>query len=546
MKLQAPTSKLQRITKFQTLTLGCTHLETWCLVLLWMLVLGAWSFSADAAPKPNILLIIADDYGVDSSSLYNTVSNGASLPPTPNIVSLAQNGVVFGNAWSNPVCSPTRACMMTGRYSFRTGVGDVVAGAGSVPLSASEFTLPEAFAANPALGYHLAQFGKWHLANGPNSPRTVGGWTNFSGSLIGVIANYTNWTKTVNGVSSTSTNYATSDTVNDAVTWIQARGTNPWLAWVAFNAPHTPLHLPPTNLCPHYATLPGTPSDIAANPRNYFEAMTEAMDTETGRLLASVDRAKTHIIFLGDNGTQGVVQPPYPANRDKGTLYEGGIRVPFIVSGPAVVNPGRTNDTPVGAVDLFSTMLEMAGIDLATTVPTNVMIDSQSLMPILTSNATLPRYAYSELFGSNVVPAGAPGRALRNGQFKLVLFNNGQKAFYDLVNDAYEATNLLSGAPTATQQSNYYGLTLKLAGYQAALAQPIITASARSDSQFAVTIQRTTNFTYALWRAPRLDDLAWVSLTNAVVMTNGATAITLIDTNAIEGQSFYRVLADSP
>lgn len=376
------------------------------------LLLFMFVISAAATPK-NILLIIADDYGVDSSPLYNSTNNGASLPPTPNIVSLAQSGVLFRNAYANPVCSPTRACLLTGRYSFRTGVEDVVAGAGSATLSASEFTLPEAFAANSALGYNLAQFGKWHLANGPNTPNTIGGWTNFAGSLIGAITSYTNWTKTVNGVSGITTNYATTDLVNDAMSWIQARGTNPWFAWVAFNAPHTPLHLPPTNLCPHYATLSGTASDITANPRKYFEAMTEAMDTEIGRLLTSVDRANTHIIFLGDNGTQGVVQPPYPANRDKGTLYEGGIHVPFIIAGPSVMNPGRTNDTPVGAVDVFSTILDMAGINRATTIPTHLTIDGQSLLPLLTNAATLSGYSYSELLTPNFLDQTLFPRAQR-------------------------------------------------------------------------------------------------------------------------------------
>src|SRR5215213_5140701 len=100
------------------------------------------------AAQQNILLIIADDYGADSSSLYNSTNSGASIPPTPNVEALARNGVVFRNAYASPVCSPTRACLITGRYGFRTGVGDVVEGAGSAALAASEFTLPEAFAAN--------------------------------------------------------------------------------------------------------------------------------------------------------------------------------------------------------------------------------------------------------------------------------------------------------------------------------------------------------------------------------------------------------------
>ena len=296
------------------------------------LLATAFAISANAAPQ-NILLIIADDYGIDSSSLYNT-NAAASQPPTPNINALAQSGVLFRNAYVNPVCSPTRSCLITGRYGFRTGIGDVIASASSPTLSASELTLPDAFAANASLGYQLASFGKWHLANGINTPGTIGGWPHFAGSLQGAITSYTNWTKTVNGVSTAGyTNYATTDLVNDASAWIQARGTNNWFAWIAFNAPHTPLHLPPTNLCPHYATLSGTSIDISTNPRKYFEAMVEALDTEIGRLLESVNRTNTHIIFLGDNGTQSVVQPPFPSNRGKNTLYEGGTHVPFIIVG---------------------------------------------------------------------------------------------------------------------------------------------------------------------------------------------------------------------
>src|SRR5206468_7387156 len=130
------------------------------------------------AARQNILLIIADDYGVDSSSLYNTNAS-ASLPPTPTIASLAQSGVLFRNAYVNPVCSPTRACLITGRYGFRTGIGDVIAGAGSPTLTAAEFTLPEAFAANASYGYQLAHFGKWHLNNAPSSPNNIGGWPHF-------------------------------------------------------------------------------------------------------------------------------------------------------------------------------------------------------------------------------------------------------------------------------------------------------------------------------------------------------------------------------
>ena len=513
-------------------------------VFHWSLVfgIGCFSGSVHAAPK-NILLLIADDYGVDSSSLYNTTTTGAVLPPTPNIASLASNGVTFTRAYANPVCSPTRACLLTGRFGFRTGIGDVVGGTQG-PLAATEFTLPKAFT-NAALGYQLAQFGKWHLDNTVNSPLTVGGWTNYAGNLIGQIASYTNWSKTVNGVTTISTNYATTDLVNDATNWIAARGTNAWFLWAAFNAPHTPFHLPPTNLCPHYAGLSGTAGDINANPVKYFDAMVEALDTEIGRLLAALpSRTNTHIIFLGDNGTlRNVLQPPFPNTRGKETLYEGGTHVPLIISGPAVVSPNRTNDTLISMVDVYATILEMAGSSVAAAVPTNVTIDSQSLLPVLkTNNLTQTRYSYSELFGAGVLPStNAAGRTLHNSPYKVIAFFNGTNEFYDLKSDPYEATNLLATTMNPTQSGNYYSLVLKLGDYQIALAKPVINSFAWSNANFTVTVQRNLTNSYGLWRASSLDGLNWSPLTNSIIVTNGTSSVTLTDTNASAGQNFYRV-----
>jgi arylsulfatase B len=494
-----------------------------------------------SAAQQNILLIIADDYGADSSSLYNSTNNGASLPPTPNIISLVTNGVVFRNAYAYPVCSPTRACLITGRYGFRTGIGDVIAGTGSAVLTASEFTLPEVFAANPSLNYQLAHFGKWHLNNLPNSPNNIGGWPHFSGSLVGALANYTNWTKTIDGSSTLNyTNYATTDLVNDAVAWIQSQSNKPWFAWIAFNAPHTPFHKPPNALCPHYTSLSGTQMDINQHPRSYFEAMVEAMDTEIGRLLSAVNRTNTHIIFLGDNGTPGqVIQPPFSSTKAKDTLYEGGTRVPFVIAGPAVVNPGRTNDTIVQAVDVFSTILEMAGISNVTTFTTNV-IDSRSALSAVTTTSNFTRFAYAEKFGTET--PSPDGRALRNTQFKLIQFTNSTEEFYELLSDPYEKTNLLSGAMTASQQANYYSLEMRLGLYQNTLAPPTIATFAFSNGQFSATVPRATNIGFRLWRAAELSELAWLPVTNAVIATNG-TNVTLTDTNAVGAMDFYRVEA---
>ena len=534
MKIRIPTPKVfgagpQRSTKHQAPIVTARRHHVWSLVLLWMLVLGAWSLSASAAPK-NILLIIADDFGADSSSLYNSTNiPGVTLPPTPNISSLVSSGVVFRNAYANPVCSPTRSCILTGQHGFRTGIGDLVDN--GVSLTAAAFTLPEALT-NAATGHAMAQFGKWHLASGPNSPRLIGGWTNFAGNLVGAIANYTSWTKTVNGTSTAgNTNYATTDLVNDATNWISARGTNSWFVWAAFNAPHSPFHSPPQSLCPSY------PINTLTNNRRRFEAMTEAMDTEIGRLLASVDRANTHIIFIGDNGTPGsIIAPPYSSSRGKDTLYEGGIHVPLIISSPSVVSPNRTNDTPVNAVDLFATILELAGTSAATAVPSSVTIDSQSLVSVMQRTNVISRRAYSEVFGANV-PASSGGRALRDSRYKLIRFNNGVDEFYDLQTDPYETANLFS-TMTAGQRAYYDRLQFLLCGYSTNLGSRI-TSPAWTNNQFSCTL--TQSASYALWRCDDVTTGFWSQITNAVATTNGST-VTLKDVLPPAGKAFYSVV----
>lgn len=482
-----------------------------------------------AAPQ-NILLIIADDLGVDSSALYNEATTpGYAMPPTPHIQSLAASGVVFRNAYANPVCSPTRACILTGQHGFRSGIGDLVDFGPALPASA--FTLAEAFT-NAATGHHLAQFGKWHLANGPNTPRLVGGWTNFAGSLPGAIANYTNWTKSVNGVAQPgTTNYATTELVDDAIEWIQARGTNAWFVWAAFNAPHTPFHAPPAQLCPSY------PLNTLTNNRRMFEAMTEAMDTEIGRLLAAVDRTNTHIIFIGDNGTTGnIIAPPYASSRGKDTLYEGGIHVPLVVAGPAVVSPNRTNATPVNAVDLFATILELAGTTVATAVPANVVIDSQSLVPLLTATNQLSRRAYAEMFGTNVA-ANVGGRALRDERYKLIRFTNGTEEFYDLQTDPLELTNLVSSA-TSAPRAYLDRLRFQLNGYSNSPGV-YITGGGWTNQQFSCTLTQAANYT--LWRCADVSAGFWSQVTNATAVTNGTT-VTLQDPTPPAAGAFYSVV----
>jgi arylsulfatase A-like enzyme len=423
------------------------------------------------AQPSNILVIIADDLGADSFPLTAT---GGTQAPMPNLTALKNSGVLFTNAHAQPTCSPTRATMLTGRQPFRTGIGAQLTGATSPQLSTGEFTLPEAFAANPGLGYSLAMFGKWHLNSGAgtnDTPRTVGGWPHFAGTIIGALPDYSAWTKITNNVSSATTTYATTDTANDVIAFIQAQPSGtPWFAWAAFNAPHAPLHVPPANLHSY-----GTPT----TNRSMYEAMCEAFDTEVGRILAVVNLTDTHVIFIGDNGTpSNVIQAPYNAAHSKETIYQGGTRVPLIIAGPSVVSPNRDSSVPVHAVDLYSTILELAGISVAATQPATNALDSHSLTPILQNSSESSRMVMSQMFSTELATS-VSGRVITDvAGYTLLQFDDGHEELFHVPTDANQGTNLLGTNVTNAQQTAYAALKLQSASYSASGApdEPLISS----------------------------------------------------------------------
>jgi arylsulfatase B len=410
----------------------------------------------------NVLLIISDDLGVDSSGCY-TESGVAS---TPNLATLCAGGVVFRNAWSYPVCSPTRASLLTGQYAFRTGIGDVIGGT-AFPIDV--LTLPRALDSATGDGVAHACVGKWHLVAGrqqPGHPNTVG-FGHYSGALNG-LGDYFSWERTVDGESETVDRYATSQNVDDALRWIDLQGDEPWFLWLAFNAPHTPFHLPPAGLHTS-AGLSGDAQDIDGNPLPYYQAAIEAMDSEIGRLLASMDpvvRSYTNVVYVGDNGSPARVAVPA---RSKGTFFEGGIHVPLVISGPVVVDGGREVDAVVQATDLFATVLDRFGVD-ASSVPSEAAVDSVSLVPYLKDpfQAPLREWILAERFGENV-RAAQVGKTLRNERFKLVDFAEGADSFYDLDADPGETDNLLLETLSTEAQSHFDRLSAVL---EALLAGP--------------------------------------------------------------------------
>jgi len=406
----------------------------------------ALSSATAAAQADNIMLVILDDVGVDLIGAY-----GSNDPAnTPVIDGLAANGIRFDNAWATPVCSPARAAMLTGRHGFRTGVGQGIGWFTSdFELSVDEVSIPDLIAST----HTSLAAGKWHM-----SARVISdgfhplllGFEHHSGSLpnLGPLFGdgYVNYTKSVDGIPVPSTTYATTETVDDALSLI-ATTPEPWFAWVSFNAPHGPFHAPPLAL--HTYTLPElTIPTVPIHGR----AMLEALDTELGRLLASMDPAvlaDTTIIVIGDNGTGiQVVTDPYEPMQAKETVYQGGVHVPLIVSGPGVV-AGATSDALVNVTDLHETIVELAG-------HTSNAEDSFSIVPLL-ADPDLPSVRprnYTEGFSPNGFgPFDWWNRTARDERYKLIQFHqNGSlvpyaEEFYDLETDPLEQLDLFTLGP---------------------------------------------------------------------------------------------------
>lgn len=429
------------------------------------LMTAAKRISPPAGKPSNVLLVIADDMGVEESGCY-TASNAGNLAPMPNLSHLCKNGVVFDNLWSAPVCSPTRATIMTGRYGFRTGIGAPISrSGGGAQLSTDELTVAKALNQNPA-GYAKAIIGKWHISRDAGDPVRMG-WDHYAGLFTGGTRSYFSWRKTENGQTTTSNTYATTEFVDDAINWVGQQKGKPWFLWLAFNAPHAPFHAPPK----HLHSQKNLPEDGGRDAwPAYYRAMIEAMDTEFGRLLLALGPetvANTNIIFIGDNGTPGqVAQAPVQRRRAKGSLYQGGLNVPFYVAGPIVKDGGRHNASLINTTDLYATILEMTGVNLAKTLPGDLKHDSISLLPLLQNQSTAGRrqWAYTEQFGLDAAGGGKKGkkrkggradregRTIRDVRYKLIEFKGGRTEFYDVRSDPHERRDLQSSTLTVEQR----------------------------------------------------------------------------------------------
>lgn len=428
-------------------------------------LLFAGSLLSAASDKPgNILILLADDIGVEA---LQCTAAGRDSARTPVLDNLASEGVVFANAWSSPLCGPTRACIQTGRHAFRTGIGSnlTVEGMG-LPLD--EVILPEMLDLGTQGFYTHAAFGKWHLANdqvggiwGPN----LAGYGFYSGFMNSTAnaEDYFSWTEVTNGVESSKSGYLSTTTASHASQWIATQN-RPWMCYVAFHAAHAPLHLPPSELTTQVA--PQFPPTNYEERRALFKLMVEAMDTSIGQLLDSLgdNLEDTTVIFMGDNGTaNGWISNLYGGEQSKSTLYQGGVNVPLIVRGPKVAQPGSRSQALVHSVDIFATVAELAGVDLQRTLP-GVSLDSISLIPYLEApGLTSKRNAvYCERFKPNGGAALVVDRkAVRNRRYKLMDLD-AERRFFDLYLDPFEKVNLLQSGLTPAEQLQFAQLEFEL------------------------------------------------------------------------------------
>ena len=336
--------------------------------------------SVRAADRPNVVVILADDQGWGDLSF-----NGNQNVRTPNIDSIGRDGVVFDRFYVCPVCAPTRAEFLTGRYHSRGGVRGV--STGQERLNLDERTLAEALA---AAGYSTGAFGKWH--NGSQWPYhpNARGFQEYYGFTSGHWGQYFDAPLEHNGQPVRGKGYITDDLTDHALAFIEANRTRPFFCYVPYNTPHSPFCVPDEHWN-HFAHDPvaqrgldGDKEDVAVT--RCVLAMTENLDKNVGRILRRLDELKlrenTIVIYFSDNGPNSWRWNGGMKGR-KGTTDEGGVRAPFFIRWPGRIPAGRTVPEIAGAIDLLPTLTQLTGAPRVGPKP----LDGLDLSPLLFGTA---------------------------------------------------------------------------------------------------------------------------------------------------------------
>lgn len=418
-----------------------------------------------ASLRPNIVFILADDLGYMDIG----ANNPKSFYETPNIDGIAKRGMRFTQGYAAcPVCSPTRASIMTGKYPVRTGITDYIGGKKSgqlLPapnqdhLALEEVTVAERLRAE---GYATFFAGKWHLGARKYDPNAQG----FGPGLEGTGQFY--YPKSSEALPNPKDDPKTTERIaNEAVQFIEAHTNQPFFAYLPFLAVHIPLGAQ-SELVQKYekkkaAAAPdswgeeGKQKVRLVQNHAVYAAMLEQLDSAIGRIIAALERTglagRTIVVFMSDNGglstAEGHPTSNLPFRGGKGWPYEGGIREPWIVCAPGVAKAGATCETPVISTDFYPTLLELSGLALAP----EQHRDGISLVPLL-KGGKLERKAslfwHYPHYGNQ---GGAPFGAIRDGDWKLIeWYEDGRLELYDLRDDPGEAKNLAAREPARANE----------------------------------------------------------------------------------------------
>jgi arylsulfatase A-like enzyme len=412
-----------------------------CLGRALTLVSCLQAIDASAGDRPNIVLILADDLG------YADVGfTGGREIPTPHIDRLAADGVRFSQGYvSHPFCSPSRAGLLTGRYQQRFGhennpkydPHDERSG-----LPPDEVTLADVLG---RAGYRTGAVGKWHLGAAPRFHPNARGFVEFFG-FIGGSHNYLPGLPGSgqyvipldrSGAAVDEREYLTEAFAREAVAFIERQGGDPFFLYLPFNAPHGPFQAPPKTYLDRFAR-------VGDEHRRIYYAMVSALDDAVGRVLAALRHTgredDTIVFFLSDNGgrREAVVSSNGELRGYKEQLFEGGIRVPFLMRWPGTLAPRRVYDRPVMALDVFATAAAAAGAR----PPARLKRDGVDLLPYLLGRRS--GRPHERLFWRT---GGGTAYAVRDGDDKLVKEAGERVMLFDLARDPGETHDLAASRP---------------------------------------------------------------------------------------------------
>lgn len=426
-----------------------------------VLCLLAISCTTDVVQKPNFLIILIDDLGSQDLGCY-----GQAYIQTPNIDQLASEGMRWTNAYSAaPVCSPSRAALLTGKSTARVRFTGHITAIGKhrypehgriIPpddlmyLPHEEILIPEVL---KPLGYKSISIGKWHVGHEGYFPTdqgfdiNIGGWTHGSPpSHFYPYKSDKDWNPSIPSLhGGAEGEYLTDRLTDEAIHFMEQNKDNPFLIYLSQYAVHSPLEAPAPLVEKYKTIVKGTKIDPV------YAAMVESVDTNIGRLLAKVEELgldkNTVVIFASDNGAVAGTSDNSPFRAGKGYLYEGGIRVPFIVRWPGRIKDGSISENPTISQDIFSTIVDISG----SKIKTDIAIDGRSLVPDFNQqiDSTELFWYYPHYSPQSKIP----GAAIRSGAYKLIQYYDPEKVeLYNLENDIGEKNDLSEIMPDKVEE----------------------------------------------------------------------------------------------